>query len=158
MAAAGGWEFPVVQNGYEIYIARIGDMYDDEIRDVLNEVNKNFTQVESVLYLRAYDTGVQKELVEDDLGLDWNPVNMPWLLVLEDHPDEVEEGDQAIVFRLGKLDVDQIEEVTDKLVAASREADALRQLTWGQRKEEFRDKIPVLKETAKMVISVVGVV
>lgn len=158
MAVGEGWNYPVVENGYQIYIAEIGDRYDDEIQDVLDEAKRDFAQVESLLYLRAFDTGVQNELLEV-LGLEWNPVYMPWLLVLEDHPKKVEEGDQAIVFRLGNLDnADQIKDVTDELVAASREADALRKLTWEQRKEEFMDKIPVLKETAKMVIAVVGVV
>lgn len=154
---AQDWNYPVVQNGFSMYIAEIGDSSDDEINRALSEAHGNFAEVESVLYLIAHNTKAQRELVEDDLGLDWNPVYMPWLLILEDHPKEVEKGDQAIVFRLGKLDVNQIEEVINKLVAASYEADALRQLTWEQRKEEFKDKIPVLKETAKMIISVVGV-
>jgi hypothetical protein len=156
MSLAEGWNYPVVENGYKIFIAEIGGSYDEEIQDVLNATKRDFAQVESLLYLRAFDTGVQKELLEK-LGLEWHPVYMPWLLVLEEHPEEIEKGDQAIIFRLGKLETTQIEEVTNDLVSASMEADAIRKLTWEQRKEKFKEKIPVLKETAKMVISVVGV-
>ena len=156
MSVAEGWSYPVVENGYKIFIAEIGGSYDDVIQDVLNKTKRDFAQVESLLYLRAFDTGVQKELLEK-LGLEWHPVYMPWLLVLEKHPEEIEIGDQAIIFQLGKLDTAQIEEVANDLVSASMEADAIRKLTWEQRIERFKDKIPVLKETTKMVISVVGI-
>jgi len=156
MSLAEGWNYSVVENGYKIYIAEIGGSYDEEIQDVLNATKRDFAQVESLLYLRAFDTGVQKELLEK-LDFEWHPVYMPWLLVLEEHPEEIEKGDQAIIFRLGNLETTQIEEVTNDLVSASMEADAIRKLTWEQRKEKFKEKIPVLKETAKMVISVVGV-
>lgn len=157
MSTAHDWNWSVVENGFNMYIAEIGDSTDTEIQNAIYQAQSDFGEVESVLYLIANNTEAQKELVVDNLGLDWTSVYMPWLVVLEDHPKEVEEGDKAIVFRLGKLNAEQIKEVTNKLAVASHEADALQQLTWEQRKEEFKDKIPVLKETAKMVISVAGV-
>jgi hypothetical protein len=157
MAAISDWDFRGVENGFELYIAEIGNGTDDDVGDVLNTAFHDFGEIESLLYLRARNTQAQRDLVES-LGLDWDPVYMPWLLVLEDHPNDVREGDKAIIFRLGHLDdAAAVEAVTTTLMAASREANALRTLTWEKRKERFRELMPVLRETADFVIAVVGV-
>jgi len=157
MAAISDWDFRGVENGFELYIAEIGNGTDDDVGDVLNAAFHDFGEIESLLYLRARSTQAQRDLVES-LGLDWDPVYMPWLLVLEDHPNDVREGDRAIIFRLGHLDdATAVEAVTTTLMAASREANALRTLTWEKRKERFRELMPVLRETADFAIAVVGV-
>lgn len=141
---------------FDMYIAEIGNGGDRELGDLLNKAYHDFGKVDSLLYLRAHDTSAQRELVER-LGIAWQTVYMPWLLVLEDHPDDVQKGDRALIFRLGHLDsADQVTEVTEKLMLASAEADAIRQLTWEKRKQKFKEMIPALQETADIVISVVG--
>lgn len=145
-----------VEGDFELYIAEISYGDDRDFGDVLNEAFHEFGKVDSLLYLRAHNTAIQRELVER-LDIDWQPVYMPWLLVLEDHPEDIEKGDRALIFRLGQLDgPEQVKQVTEKLMLASSEADAIRRLTWERRKQKFKEMMPALKETADLVISVVG--
>ena len=157
MSAISDWNFRGVENGFELFIVEIGNGTDDDVGNVLDGTFHDFGEIESLLYLRARNTQAQRDLVES-LDLDWDPVYMPWLLGLEAHPNDVREGDKAIIFRLGHLDdADAVAEVTTKLMAASWEANALRTLTWEKRKERFRELIPVLRDAADFAIAVVGV-
>lgn len=157
MSAVDDWDYPAwPDDDVEMYIAEIGIRTNEAVFDHLDAEFRRFGQVESLVYFRANNTAAQRELVER-LGLDWDTVDMPWLLVLDEHPDFVEPGDRAIIFRLGNLEeVEQVKDVTRTLMRAAREPDFMRSLDWEKRKRRFQEMLPAIKETANLVISVVG--
>lgn len=89
-------------DGYLIEV-RYPDHLSDEITETLDE---NFSEMgatigEENVYVRFLNESADRELLDKlDRNIDLD--TMPWLILLDRHPDSVESGDECLIIELGR--------------------------------------------------------
>ena len=141
-------------DGYIIEV-RHPDDFTDEVTEALDE---NFEQMGATIgdgnaYVRFTDRDADEELINKlDRSVDLH--SMPWLILLDKHPDVVESGDECLIMELGKL-----ESKREVVIALRKAREALnnkrfmRRLSIEQRVEWLRDALSPLESGAQFVIT-----
>lgn len=101
---------------YDNYLIEIryADRLEDNITDTLD---RNLEEMgssigEENVYVKPLDPSVAEDILHG-LDRDVDMYSMPWLLLLDQHPEQVEPGDECMVFEFG--DIENPNDVTQTL-------------------------------------------
>lgn len=147
---------------YDAYVIELssGPRFNDEIYCALDE---NFGPMGEVLgenqvYVREYGTEVS-EFFFDHLGIGPYDLDLPALLILDKHPNQLDENDKCIVLELGEFNSKR--EVTRTMELIRRhlqDGDFMTSLTWEQRKRQLSQALEAISTPGQIIISVLSVV
>lgn len=141
-------------NGYIIEV-RHPDDFTDEVTEALDE---NFEQMGATIgdgnaYVRFTDRDADEELTNRlDRSIDLE--SMPWMILLDKHPEIVESGDECLVMELGKF-----ESKREVVIALRKAREALnderfmRRMSIEQRIEWLRDALSSLESGAQFAVT-----
>lgn len=138
--------------------------FEDEISDALHE---NFFEMAEALgsdnvLVKFGERQARKQPPENEviekLNLSIDNRKMPYLIVLDKHPLNLESGDKCIVFELGKLRSKRaVTEILEVIYTHITDENFIKSLTWEKRKNMFKNLLSPLVNGAGLVISIVGV-
>lgn len=147
------------------------DEFSDEITDTLDgnihEIGRVFGP--SHTYVKILDLDLTRKLISnlkqseidsllDKNGLDYDEFDntLPWIILTDKNPDDIEEGDQCIKIELGHLTSKREVSNTVRQIAKSVREDNFRELNMKNRKRKIESNLPESVNVSSLAISVVG--
>lgn len=113
---------------------------------------------EDQVYVREYGTEVS-EFFFNHLGIEPYDLDLPALLILDKHPNQLDEDDKCIILELGEFNSER--EVTRTMELIQRhlqDGDFMTSLTWEQRKRQLSQALEAISTPGQIMISVLSVI